>query len=104
MLSQESEHESAPVGNKGKPCQRNGKGESSSEKRERRTILCGDREQWGRFDPATEAIEVHETAAPGDDDLLERAATQTVLHGGSVYVLEAPMVPGGQFAAAVFRY
>lgn len=66
-------------------------------------IAC-DREQWGRFDPVTEAIEVHESVEPGDDDLLERAATQTVLHGGSVYLLEPSMVPGGQLAAAVFRY
>lgn len=66
-------------------------------------VAC-DREQWGRFDPATQGIEVHETAVSGDDDLLERAATQTVLHGGSVYVLEYALVPGGQFASAVFRY
>jgi hypothetical protein len=45
-----------------------------------------------------------EKASPGDDDLLERAATQTILHGGSVYMLEPAMIPGDQFAAAVFRY
>ncbi|GCE15652.1 baeRF3 domain-containing protein [Tengunoibacter tsumagoiensis] len=62
------------------------------------------REQWGRFDPFTEAIEIHENAIPGDEDLLERAATQTFLHGGSVYLLDPTMIPGGQLAAAVFRY
>lgn len=67
-------------------------------------FVARDREQWGRFDPTTEAIEIHEVAEPGDDDLLERAATQTILHGGSVYALEHAQVPGGQLAAAVFRY
>lgn len=67
-------------------------------------FVAGDREQWGCFDPTTGTIEIHETAVPGDDDLLERAATQTMLHGGAVYVLEHTQIPGGQCAAAVFRY
>lgn len=67
-------------------------------------LVAGDREQWGRFDPAHETLEIHETAVPGDDDLLERAATQTLLHGGAVSVLEHAQIPGGQSVAAVFRY
>ncbi|GHO88448.1 baeRF7 domain-containing protein [Dictyobacter formicarum] len=67
-------------------------------------FIVRDREQWGRFNPLTEAMEVHETAVPGDDDLLERAATQSVLHGGAVYILDQPDAIGGQLAAAVFRY
>lgn len=67
-------------------------------------FIARDREQWGRFNPLTEAMEVHETAVPGDDDLLERAATQCVLHGGAVYILDQTDAIGGQLAAAVFRY
>lgn len=68
------------------------------------TLFIGrDCEQWGRFDAATETIEVHESAVPGDDDLLERAAAQTILHGGAAYVLDHPMALGAQPAAAVFR-
>lgn len=63
-----------------------------------------DQEQWGRFDPFTQTLEVHEVEQPGDDDLLERAEMQTILHGGIVYVLEGARVPGGQLAAAIFRY
>lgn len=77
---------------------------AASEGRVATLFVARDQEQWGRFDPVTQPIEVHETASPGDDDLLERAATQTILHGGSVYVLEPAMIPGDQFAAAVFRY
>ncbi|GCE30114.1 hypothetical protein KDA_55980 [Dictyobacter alpinus] len=67
-------------------------------------FIARDREQWGRFDPETGTIEVHESAMSGDDDLLERAATQTILHGGSVYVLDDTTAIGDQLAAAVFRY
>lgn len=77
---------------------------AASEGRVATLFVASDREQWGRFDPVTESIEIHETAEPGDEDLLERAATQTILHGGSVYTLEQIQVPGGQLAAAVFRY
>ncbi|GER90723.1 hypothetical protein KDW_48850 [Dictyobacter vulcani] len=67
-------------------------------------FVVRDQEQWGHFDPATGSIEVHTSAMAGDDDLLERAATQTILHGGSVYVLDQSTDIGNQLAAAVFRY
>jgi hypothetical protein len=63
-----------------------------------------DQEQWGSFDPLTRTLEVHEAAQPGDDDLVEQAEVQTILHGGAVYILERALVPGGPVATAVFRY
>jgi len=63
-----------------------------------------DDEQWGRFDPATYSIEIHEELRADDDDLLDVAATQTVLHGGSVYALERAHMPGQALIAALFRY
>lgn len=62
-----------------------------------------DQEQWGSFDPLSQTLEMRETAQAGDDDLLERAEVQTILHGGAVYLLEGDRVPGGQ-AAAILRY
>ncbi len=41
-----------------------------------------DQEQWGTFDPATDTLQVHEQAQPGDEDLLDLAATQTLQHDG----------------------
>src|SRR2546429_9451747 len=38
------------------------------------------------------------------DHLLDEAATQTILHGGSVYAVEQAKVPGESMLAAVFRY
>ena len=42
--------------------------------------------------------------APGDEDLLDLAAIQTILNGGTVYVVEPEQVPGQTLLAAVFRY
>jgi hypothetical protein len=63
-----------------------------------------DDEQWGRFDPATYAIEIHKEPREDDDDLLDVAATQTALHGGSVYALERAYMPDQTLVAALFRY
>lgn len=67
-------------------------------------FVAREEEQWGSFDPANGSIEIHDSARAGDDDLLERAATQTILHGGAVYVQDRAGIPGGQAVAAVFRY
>jgi hypothetical protein len=63
-----------------------------------------DQELWGHFDPASNTIHVHKEARFRDDDLLDEAATQTMLHGGSVYAVEQAKVPGESMLAAVFRY
>jgi Bacterial archaeo-eukaryotic release factor family 7 len=63
-----------------------------------------DHELWGHFDPTSNTIHVHKEARFKDDDLLDEAATQTILHGGSVYAVEQAKVPGESMLAAVFRY
>ncbi len=63
-----------------------------------------DQELWGTFDPTSNTIRVHKEARFRDDDLLDEAATQTILHGGSVYAVEQAKVPGESMLAAVFRY
>ncbi len=67
-------------------------------------FVAVDREQWGRFNPDTNAIEVHEQAQAGDAELLDMAAAQTFLHGGAVYAVEHGNMPGEVLLAAVFRY
>lgn len=66
-------------------------------------FIAIDQEQWGTFHPATNTLHVHRVARYHDDDLLDMAATQTLLHCGSVYTVEQAHVPGGESAAAVFR-
>ena len=63
-----------------------------------------DVEIWGTFDPQTQTVHVHPTAVPGDEDLLDLTAVQTMLNGGAVYVVEQDQVPGGAPLAALLRY
>jgi len=61
-------------------------------------------QQWGSFDVDSNALEVHPEAQPGDEDLLNSAAVQTLLNGGMVYAVEPDQVPESKPLAAVFRY
>jgi hypothetical protein len=60
--------------------------------------------RWGRFDAERLAVEEHQEERPGDDELLDLAATQTLLHGGAVYGVEPDEMPDGQLVAAVYRF
>jgi hypothetical protein len=60
--------------------------------------------RWGAFDPGTDEVQLHEEAGPGDEDLLDFAAVQTFLNGGTVYAIEPQKVPGEVPLAAVFHY
>jgi hypothetical protein len=66
-------------------------------------FVTSDQEQWGTFDPATRTMHVHRQAKFRDEDLLDLAATQTLLHGGSVYAVEREHMPDTALIAAVFR-
>ncbi len=61
-------------------------------------------QQWGKFDARAAHIEMHPQHGPGDEDLLNVAAVQTLLHDGTVYVVEPKQLPDHQRAAALFRY
>jgi hypothetical protein len=67
-------------------------------------FVTSDQEQWGTFDPVTRTMHVHRIAKFRDEDLLDLAATQTLLHGGSVYVVEQEHMPDATLIAAVFRH
>lgn len=61
-------------------------------------------EQWGRYDAERDAVEVHETAQHGDEDLVNEVAVQTVINHGAVYAVAPEEIPGASPVAAVFRY
>ena len=61
-------------------------------------------QQWGRYDPQTVTVELHETPQNGDDDMLDFAVVQTLLNRGVVYAVPQELVPGTDHVAAVFRY
>jgi Bacterial archaeo-eukaryotic release factor family 7 len=67
-------------------------------------FVAQDRDQWGTFDAATSTLQLHEQAQPGDEDLLDLAAVQTLLHDGAVYAVVQSEMPGESALAALFRY
>jgi hypothetical protein len=67
-------------------------------------LFMVDRESqyWGAFDEDQALIIRHDQEKPDSQDLLERAAVQTLLNGGVVYAL-SPAQMGGAQAAALLR-
>jgi hypothetical protein len=63
------------------------------------------KEQFGIYDPQTNRLETHTESRPGDSDLLDEAATHTVLDGGTVYMLPHEEMPDpiGE-VNGIFRY
>lgn len=61
-------------------------------------------QQWGLVDAETGAAQMHPEAEAGDADLLDFAAIETFVRGGTVYAVAPDDVPGGAPLAAVLRY
>jgi hypothetical protein len=61
-------------------------------------------QRWGTFDPDTNAVHIHSEQQPDDEDLLDLAAIQSFLNGGTVYAIEAENVPDDRNLAAILRY
>jgi Bacterial archaeo-eukaryotic release factor family 3 len=61
-------------------------------------------QRWGTVDVQTLQAVVHPDPRPGDDDLLDRAAVQTLLTSGTVFAVPPEQVPGAGPAAALLRY
>jgi hypothetical protein len=59
---------------------------------------------WGSWDAENSTLELHKQFQPGDRDLLDYAAAQTLLNGGQVFALEMEQMPVEGPLAAVFRY
>jgi hypothetical protein len=49
-------------------------------------------------------LKVHDDPEPGDAELLDSVAVQTLMHGGTVYSVKVDEIPGDEPVAAVFRY
>jgi len=60
--------------------------------------------QWGAFDAETGDVTVHDDIIAGSEDLLDRAALQTLTTGGTVYTVNIKDLPEGTKIAACFRY
>jgi hypothetical protein len=60
--------------------------------------------RYGVFDPAECRCELHSVPQDGDNDLLDEATRQTILHHGTVYAVGRDEIPSGDVAAALLRY
>jgi hypothetical protein len=67
-------------------------------------FVTTDRSLWGALDPQTNTIALRSDPKPGDEDLLDAAAVQALLRGGTVYALAPEQMPEESLLAAVFRY
>lgn len=65
-------------------------------------VVPGDREVWGYLDAGAHQVRRREEFPR--EDLLDRAAVETWLHGGRVRVLQAGEIPSGKPLLAAFRY
>ena len=64
-------------------------------------------QQWGRLEANGGDVKLHDVREPGDQDLLDLAAVETLAHAGNVYAVDPGSVPSpsaGSSVAAVFRY
>ncbi len=66
-------------------------------------FIAGDTPVWGHVDPLTLAVELRPTPDAADD-LVDRAAVQTLLNNGKVYAVPPADLPDAAPLAAVFRY
>lgn len=69
------------------------------------TLLVSDSlEKTGVFDETTHSVKGRETGTPEDEDLVNDAAVQTVLHAGQVFVVPTGKMPNGAPLAAIYRF
>jgi hypothetical protein len=60
--------------------------------------------RWGQVDARNRQVQTHGELRAGDDDLLDLAAREVFLHGGSVHALPPAAMPTASPIAAIFRY
>ncbi|HEY9878325.1 MAG TPA: hypothetical protein V6D29_07705 [Leptolyngbyaceae cyanobacterium] len=67
-------------------------------------FTVADEHLWGHYDPYADVLEQHDQNQPEDSDLLNVAALQTLLQGGTVFVLDRAEMPEDSPVAAIYRY
>jgi hypothetical protein len=67
-------------------------------------LVASGRQQWGTYNGESGTVQRHEQAGATSEDLLEMAAIQTFLNGGTVFTLSPGNMPDKSDLAAVFRY
>ena len=63
-----------------------------------------DRQKWGRYDLEHDRLKLVSEPKPEDQELLNFAATQTLLNAGRVFAVPQTEIPGNGELAATLRY
>ncbi len=63
-----------------------------------------DKQQWGRLNPDNSEVILQDQPTADNEDLLDFAAVNTFVNGGTVFAVENGQVPSNSPLAAVFRY
>jgi Bacterial archaeo-eukaryotic release factor family 7 len=61
-------------------------------------------QKWGRYDPQENQVTLDSKNKPGNEDLLDYAAMQTIINSGKVYAIQPEKMPGDGELAAILRY
>jgi hypothetical protein len=68
-------------------------------------LVAYDVSRWGYFDRKTKAVSIHDERNPRDHDLIDCAAIDCMLHGGTLHALRYEDMPGDDAKAiAVLRW
>jgi len=67
-------------------------------------FVPADEHAWGLHRPGHSLLELHDERQPGDHDLTDVAAVETLRHGGAVHIVPAREMPGDGRVAATLRY
>jgi hypothetical protein len=67
-------------------------------------FICENEHIWGTFNETDSKLDIHAEKQPGDECLIDRAAINTYLNGGSVNILDREHMPKESVIAAFMRY
>jgi hypothetical protein len=62
-----------------------------------------DSQLWGQYDPDSGSVTLHEEPGPGDVDLMDYAAVETLVRNGKVYAVASEELPAKP-VAGILRY
>jgi hypothetical protein len=63
-----------------------------------------DAQLWGTFDEMNNKLVIHQQQQGGDEDLIDKAISKTILNAGEVHRLPAERMPADSPIAALMRY
>lgn len=67
-------------------------------------FVLANHHQWGTYDADALRVTLDDAPTRTNGDLLDTAAAQTILHGGTVFLMDSEEMPEQTGIAAIFRY